>query len=332
MAKNGEGDTVFLATTTPGLYARVFDQGGTPRGGPIFVAELNEGGLVFGDAAVADDGSFAVAYAGNGGLKSLGRCFDADGRALGDEFVVSNRGAASSVAPTPGGGFVAALAGPSSTPVPEGTDVYARRMAAVPRPDGLDRVYVRGTGWTNDYLSLLDSDRVGSSRFGYVAGGTPDPLPLPFVNLNQVSLGFTRDVDVKRDDLRVSGVRHASYAFSDFDYDDERHVATWTFADNLPTDRLTLTLDAPGLQHVLPLNVVPGDADRSGRTNSVDLATVRRRQGSSPRSTIGYSAYLRIMDLNGDGRINAIDLASVRRGLNDSLPPATALPATSLLR
>jgi hypothetical protein len=142
-------------------------------------------------------------------------------------------------------------------------------------------------------------------------------------NLNQVSIAFSRDVSVEADDLRVTGVNRPLYGTSGFEYDAAKHVATWTFDRKLPADRYTFTLDADGVHDAFRLNVVPGDADRNGKTNALDLGAVRARLGG------GIGLYVRTMDLNGDRKINALDLGAVKAGLNNSLPAATA--ATALL-
>jgi hypothetical protein len=191
----------------------------------------------------------------------------------------------------------------------------------------VDRVYVRGTDWSADFLSSLEHSGVGSSRFGYAAGGTPDPLPLPWGNLNEVSIAFNDDVAVGRADLHVAGVAHPSYPVAGFDYDPARRVATWRFDGRLPADRLSVTLDTPGLHHAFGLNVVPGDANRDGRTNALDVATVRLHLGTRAHmpGDQGATDFVRTVDLNGDGRIDALDIAAAKRDLSSSLPVATAL-------
>lgn len=70
---------------------------------------------------------------------------------------------------------------------------------------------------------------------------------------------------------------------------------------------------------LLPL---PGDVNRDGRVNALDLVTVRSRLGSGPNPTPGrYSVFC---DVNGDGRVDARDLARVRASHLQSLPPAPA--------
>ena len=231
------------------------------------------------------------------------------------------------MAPAPAGGFVAVMTEPSPGTAPDSPDVYARRFVPAARAPQVDRVYVRGTDWSADFLSYLESSGIGSSQFGYTAGGTPDPLPLPWGNLNQVSISFNGDVAVGPDDLHVTGVERASYPVAGFEYDRARHVATWRFEGRLPADRLALTLDAPGLRHAFALNVVPGDANRDGRTNALDVATVRLHLGTRAHrpGDIGGMDYVRTVDLNGDGRIDALDVAPAKRDLNRSLPRATAL-------
>ena len=114
----------------------------------------------------------------------------------------------------------------------------------------------------------------------------------------------------------------------------KRSAASLRIDRNLPVDRYTFTLDAPDAHQVFRLNVVPGDADRNGKTNALDLGAVRARLGGkavppSPENFVD-GLYVRTMDLNGDGRINALDLGAIKANLNKSLPAGT--PATALLR
>src|SRR5262249_49155499 len=76
-------------------------------------------------------------------------------------------------------------------------------------------------------------------------------LPLPFVNLDQVSVCFSEDVVVTADSLRRGGVNVAAYAPAGFHYDPVSHLATWTLSAPLGTDKLLLDLAAggPGAVH-----------------------------------------------------------------------------------
>ena len=317
---NAQGDTVVVISTSVGIYARAFDPSGAPRGERIFAGD----GFLSthtGAVAVHEDGSFVVTFNRAPGVVTVAggaraRSFDATGKALGDEYVLSNLGLVTSVAATPDGGFVVAMSGPSSTPVLEGGDVYGRRFVPAAKPSAVDRVYVNGTDWSSSYRAFLDRTGAGSERFGYTAGGTPDPLPLPWGNIDQLTIVFNRDVRLEPEDLHIEGVTEPVYGYDEFEYDEERHAATWTFGIDVPADRMAARLDAPGFQYAFNLNVLPGDVDRSGRVNAIDMAAIRQRY----RTSTSNNAFDRMTDPNGDGRVNALDLAVVRRGLNTALP------------
>jgi hypothetical protein len=327
-------DGIVVVKNGSGAEADAIQSGNGIFGGGRIVSETEFGGIRDVAAAIAKDGTFVVAFAragkaGRGTPLTLARRYDASGNALGDEFLLSGMTGGVELAPLPSGGFVAVDVGPSAA-AGDGMDVHARRFAPAAKPAEIDRVYVRGTEWASSVLDLYENSKRGSAKFGYAAGGTPNPLPLPWGDLDQVSISFTQDVPVESDDLRVTGAGGSSYAVRDFDYDAERKTATWTFDRAVGADRLNVVLDAPGVHYELPLNVLPGDVDRSGRVNALDLAALRPHQGGVLDSQYPnfLNTYLSVMDLNGDGRINALDLAAARRGLNRSLPAA----ATALLR
>ena len=329
VAMNDAGATVITVSTVPGVYARVFGADGAPRSGRI-EAGMGLPRTLDGPVAVAPDGSFVVGFVRTDSSTSSGvpgsraRCFDADGSARGDEFVLSDVGQVTSLAPTPGGGLVAAFSALSPTGVPGDYDVNVRRFVPASKPTAIDRVYVNGAAWTDTFRDHLAATGVGSSDFGYAAGGVPNPLPMTWNNLDQLSIAFTRDVSLEPDDLRVTGARSGLFRYDDFDYDAQRRVATWTFDRNVPVDRLSVALDAPNFNYTFGLNVLPGDLDRNGRVNALDLAATRARLGTSPARPFSFSMgiYEPRADFNGDARINALELAAVRRNLNQTLPGA----------
>ena len=341
-AMNSAGDFVISLEGLPGLSARAFDRTGAPRSGRVLLAEgiSNVDSL---DVDIAADGGFVGTWWEQfpGGLRA--RAYDAAGVALGDQFTVSNTGASPSVTLGAGGDMVFAWtqAGGVNADGPF-AEIHARRFARVAKPVALDRVFVKGTGWTRQFTDHLGAYGFGTSAWGYAAGGTPDPLAVPWTALNQVTIRFTRDVDVKRGDLKIRGVSVPEYQVDHFDYDPVARAATWTLERPIGADRLTFTLDgsalsAPGedaADYVFPLNVVPGDENRDGAVNAVDLAQVWRRNTTSTDhyygSTPGFT-YQIFADVTGDGRINALDLGAAKRNLNRKLPgPAGA--ATLLLR
>ena len=127
---------------------------------------------------------------------------------------------------------------------------------------------------------------------------------------------FNRDVEIEPEDLHIDGVTEPVYGYDEFEYDEERHAATWTFDIDVPADRMAARLDGPGFQYSFNLNVLPGDVDRNGRVNAIDMAAIRQRY----RTSTSNNAFDRMTDPNGDGRVDALDLAVVRRGLNTTLP------------
>jgi hypothetical protein len=230
---------------------------------------------------------------------------------------------------------------------------------ATPAPR-VAQVFVGSAAWGAAFRQRLADLGLGSARFGYsVPAGAGQLATLPWDDLDQVVVRFDADVSVQSSDLSIRGVNVPAYTIRSFAYDPETHAATWTLERPLQRDKVLLDLDgdpggtgAPagavaGAGGVLDgewangagafpsgdgqsggdfefrLNVLPGDADRGGRVNAVDLYQVRQRLYSSlTRPGAAAYPYSVFHDLNGDGRIDSRDLLVVRRNYLQSLPAA----------
>ena len=206
-------------------------------------------------------------------------------------------------------------------------------------------VHVGSTAWTGAFYDYLQSQNLGD--FGYrVPEGANQSKPLPWVNLNKVSITFSEDVVVQAPDLSLSGVNVPHVAFSDFFYDAYNHVATWTLAVSLPKNVYQIDLDGDGADPVADLagnvldgewnnnvsttsgnaiaggdfqfvfKVLRGDVDQSGVVNSADYADENWRIPSTP----GMAKYQARNDLDGNAAINSTDLQHVFSNWNSTLP------------
>jgi hypothetical protein len=127
--------------------------------------------------------------------------------------------------------------------------------------------------------------------------------------------------------------------------------ATWRLASKFGADRVTLELKSGGASGVTDLagnaldgewvngvspfpsgngmaggdfvfrfNVLPGDVTRSGSINSIDLALLRRRVGTSAGPGAAPAGYSVFYDLDGNGSVGALDLLIARRNERRALP------------
>jgi hypothetical protein len=159
---------------------------------------------------------------------------------------------------------------------------------------------------------------------------------MPWTNLNQVRVRFSREVAVSAEALLVEGAVVPSYADlpSRFTYEPATFTATWSLAAPLKLDRVRVSLhgvvDLAGnavADVSLPLSVVPGDADGNGRVNALDLLRVRALLLHRAAGTSGNAAWL-FSDVNADGRIAANDFTGVRTRLYSALGPAAPAPTS----
>jgi hypothetical protein len=256
-------------------------------------------------------------------------------------------------------GFTGATGGLSAVQLITGFSFDGQEvpLTAVPPSPKVTKVYVSGSAWAPRFRAGLQSQGKGSAAYGYEVLATDQLRPLPWGNLNQVSIAFSEDVEVDRSDLRVGGQSVASYPATGFAYDGITRTATWTLGRNLIADRLTLELNAdgpdgvknvsegvyldgewtgpvggttdsfpsgngvPGGDFKFGVNVLVGDVNGHGKVDGADLLQVRRRMSIVKPAPGLYSIFF---DVNGDGVINAMDLAWVRRQQSQSLPAVQA--------
>ena len=202
-------------------------------------------------------------------------------------------------------------------------------------------VWVGSTAWSRGFMDHLQSTGAGDAALGYALPLNGHAAPLPWTSLNQVTFRFGEDVVAGLASLAIPGLNVARYTVTGFSYDPATFTATWTLSGPLWADRLTLApaagvTDAAGnplSPFALPLDVLPGDADRSGSVTALDLIQVRsriRRSTASPGAATTRQ-YTPFHDLDGNGAIGVLDLMHVRRNGGKRLPSDTtaALPATA---
>jgi uncharacterized delta-60 repeat protein len=228
---------------------------------------------------------------------------------------------ANAVVVTPDGDVVVA-GGANNSPVLVGYDGGGPRR--------VQYAYVDGSAWA-------DSFRRHVGPWGYrVLTEAPSYLyepgaPLPWLNLNQVAVGFNRPVDVERGDLRLRGVSVAEYAVADFSYDPDTRTAVWTLDRTIGADRVRVELDVEGVRpFATQFNVLPGDVDRGGTV--VAAGAVKRsffRTVSNPG--VWPDPYSIFRDVDGSGAILADDFSEVKKRFFTRLPAGEPTPVPAAI-
>ena len=208
-------------------------------------------------------------------------------------------------------------------------------------------VTLSSTAWSASYVDYLASHSLGSGGYS-IPTGSAQLKALPWNNLNQIKVQFSEDVAVDAADLTLTGTNGGQYQFSGYSYDSATHVATWTLATSIGSDKLLIDLAADGLDPIVDLddslaldgewtngsstfasgngtadgdfefrvNVLPGDVSQDGLVSAVDYGRVYAKRNTS--TTVG--AYDPILDVNGSGDINATDYQFVQGKLGTCLP------------
>jgi hypothetical protein len=215
-------------------------------------------------------------------------------------------------------------------------------------------VVVGNTAWTGDFLSYLvgqNSQNVGG--YSIPVGSGAQLTTLPWANIDQIKVTFSKNVTVNQSDLLLTGVNVPSYDVGGgtWSYDPGSFTATWTLPQPIGDDKLMLALNAGGSgpiedaagnrldgQWINPtstsdtgtsaypsgdgvaggdfdfrFNVLPGDATQDGLVGFADLNKVLT---SYHRTGMSWSRG----DVTGDGIVNSDDLNAVLANYDASLP------------
>ena len=179
-------------------------------------------------------------------------------------------------------------------------------------------VFVRGTGWSSEFLNNLESAGLGERQYGYrVTDLSHSAASLPWTNVDRISLRFANDPVIEASDLVLSGLnRNYDLASGGFFVDTTERVATWTLDHSNPvleTDRITVLLDSgeSGVQDVGQLNPVAGDANRDRLVTVSDLVEMGSNMGLSSDLGLAFDPF---SDVNADGRVSIVDLVIASAG------------------
>jgi hypothetical protein len=209
-------------------------------------------------------------------------------------------------------------------------------------------VNLSSTSWSDSFISYLESSGLGTDGYTIPVGSSSQLQTLPWININQIRITFTENVNISESALTVSGVNTVCYSFSSFSYDSSTHTATWTLSAALTKDKILLDLDADGLSAVrssstgnvldgawtncqsifnsgngtdgtdfeFRINILPADCDSTNATNATDALAVANKRGTSA----GDSNYSIRCDVDGSGTITTSDVTAVQSRICCTLP------------
>ena len=203
--------------------------------------------------------------------------------------------------------------------------------------------FASGSTWAPAFGQFLASGGLGDAGLGLLLPAVAG-APLPWANLDRLSLRFDGPVAVEQQDLLVTGVNVADYAIGSFAYDPATFTATWVLSAAVRADRLALSVPAgavtggagpggpPMPAFALALNVLPGDVDRNGAVNIFDTLAVRNRQGTSTTSPgTAPNTYSVFHDVDGNAAVNIFDTLAARNRQGTGLPAGQPVVAAAPL-
>jgi hypothetical protein len=197
---------------------------------------------------------------------------------------------------------------------------------------GIADIKVKNTSWTPAILSQMHATGLGTGGIAVPVGGTTGVLPWT-TGVNQVSIRFDEDVVVGANSLVVNGVNVPAYDVASFNYDYVTYTATWTLAQPIGADRVTVNLadttdlvgNALSGGSSITIHSLPGDVDRDSDVDVVDFQSNRAAQFNG----LGSDGYSIFQDMDTNGAINIVDWQQVQQRLGGSLSaPAPGAPAT----
>ncbi len=170
------------------------------------------------------------------------------------------------------------------------------------QPPVIESVLVRSNEFDPRFATYLGTARLGHAD-GYLRVENNRPQPLPWA-VDAVRMVFSEDVDVRLEDLIVSGVNQARRTPISFTYDPVTFAATWQIP-SVNADRLRLNL-SNSIQSRVSGKFIDGD----------------RSAGSSESDPFSFQFSALAGDLNGDGFVTFADLDPLRANLLASIGEA----------
>jgi hypothetical protein len=210
-------------------------------------------------------------------------------------------------------------------------------------------VEIGSTAWSSAFVDYLKLNELGNDGYAIPLGSAAQSASRTWLNTDQIMIAFSEDVLIDAADLSLSGVNVTTYQYSDFHYDPQTYVATWTFPTLLGRDRLRLDLDADGIDPVCDLegntldgewinnvstisgdgnaggdfhfnfNLLPTDVNNTGSVTSYDYVYIRQLDGKSTND-VGYNP---IRDIDGSGLIDSVDWQAALDRMTQTLPSGT---------
>ena len=338
------GSALRITTSSVGMTADIIDVAPDPRDTPVDSIAINfsekVGGFTLADLVLQRDdganlltGSGATLVTSDGGMTwTLGSLASLTGPVGAYRLTLASAGSG--------------ITGLGGNPLGADAVETWNCLAGLSAPR-VTKVFVGSTAWTPAFLNHLQSASLGESAFGYAIDPANQLDELPWINLNKVSVRFSRNVNVAQGNLAVTGINVASYTTTAIAYDPATFTATWTLdTTGVGPEKLALqltgvtdvatglALDGEWQQPVPPpyhsgdgipggdfnyrVFILPGDANRSGGSViGSDVILVRNAQNFSP----GTGFYTIFKDVNGSGSILGSDVIAVRNRQGLSLPP-----------
>ncbi|MEO1498002.1 MAG: cadherin repeat domain-containing protein [Planctomycetota bacterium] len=240
------------------------------------------------------------------------------------------------------------------------------RIALSATPATITEISVASSSWTPAFTSKLEADGLGTANTladgsvvletAYaIPGGADQTDPIPWDNVDQIRVTFSKDVEVQQSDLAITGVTTTQVSVADFDYYPELRLGIWDLSAPLGDDRYLVSLNADGIDPIVDLagnvldgdwtdavsttsgdgvaggdfdfslNVLAGDALGIGVREWNNLLDVYQRAGFDTTS-VYYSPRA---DVDGDGLIETSDWMTIYGDMFATLPSGTPAGVTN---